>query len=192
MEIYKGTKFNLKITEITIPEHQNLEQLKFWCSVFNKNNYAPQYAGGSSGNLSFRTKSGENSFIITASHTALQSNMSDSDFVFVKNCDINKNTVWAKGEKAPSSESILHFAIYESRPEINVIFHGHSPEILKNSMNLEVPTTKTVEEYGTIELVNSVLEIMENHKFFILKEHGFVSLGENFEEAGLLITNYKI
>ena len=46
--------------------------------------------------------------------------------------------------------------------------------------------TKKFEEYGTIELVNSVLEILDDSNFIEMRNHGFLSLCNSMTEAGLL------
>lgn len=191
MEIYEGVKFSFKLIRKKAPKHTLIKNLKYWCAVFNSRNYAPKYKGGSSGNLSFRTEAGKDRFIITAGHTALKDNMSDSDFVLITSCNTERNKVIGKGMKAPSSETLLHNIIYKLRPEINAIFHGHSKEILENCIDLPVPTTFTVEEYGTVELVNSVLKVIGKNNFIIIKEHGFLSLGTNLEEAGDRLKLYE-
>ncbi len=183
-EIYKGVKFNYKNIGKTIIEHSLLYELKYWCAVFNHKNLAPPYPGGSSGNLSFRIKSNENNFIITTSHTALRDNMSDADFTEVTNYRINQNLITGKGEKIPSSESIMHFLIYKSRKEINAIFHGHSSEILKYTEQLNVPITKKELSYGTVEFAKDALNLLHKSDFIILKNHGFVSLGKTMQDAG--------
>ena len=182
-EDYKGIKFQFENTGKTINKHPLLPELKKYCFLFEKNKLAPLYKGGSSGNLSFRTKTGKNEFIITASHTALRENMSDTDFSEVIFCDERNNFVKANGIKTPSSETILHYLIYKNRPEINAVFHGHSPEITANAEKLNIPVTEKNEEYGTINVAFSALKLMRNHDFIVLKNHGFVAGGKTPEET---------
>ena len=72
-----------------------------------------------------------------------------------------------------------NFKIYEKRPEVNAIFHGHSLELLKPG----IVTTEEEKPYGTVELVEEVLKVLDND-VFVLKNHGFVSLGKTMDEAG--------
>ena len=92
--------------------------------------------------------------------------------------------MFAKGLKEPSSESILHYAIYRNRPDVNAIFHGHSALILANADTLNIPSTSREQPFGSIELVDSVLEILGTGSFLIMKNHGFLSLGPTMEDAG--------
>jgi len=183
-EPYNGVKFNYKNIGKTISEHPLLYELKYWCAVFNHKNLAPPYPGGSSGNLSFRLNSKENNFIITASRTALNDSMVNTDFSEVINYYKNQNLITGKGEKEPSSESIMHFLIYKNRNDINAIFHGHSPEILKHAEQLNIPTTEKELPYGTVEFAKNALNLLHNSDFIILKNHGFVSLGNTMQDAG--------
>ena len=64
------------------------------------------------------------------------------------------------------------------------IFHGHSREILKKADQLGLPATETAEPFGSMELVRSVLGVLGNHSFLILRKHGFLSLGRTMREAG--------
>lgn len=43
--------------------------------------------------------------------------------------------------------------------------------------------TKTEQPYGTVQLANEVLEVLEDHTY-VIRNHGFVSLGRDIEEAG--------
>ena len=48
------------------------------------------------------------------------------------------------------------------------------------------PKPNEIEEYGTIGLVNAVLEILDDANFIEMKNHGFISLAPSMTEAGLL------
>jgi len=189
-EIYTGIKFNYRSKGKTIINSESLSELKNWGAFFNEKNLAPPYPGGSSGNLSFRIKPGKNNFIITASHTALRENMPDSDFTEIVSYDENKNLITGKGTKEPSSESIMHYIIYKNKPDINAVFHGHSPEIMKFADQLKIPVTKKELEYGTMELAKEALKLLTTHNFIILKNHGFISLGKTVQEAGNLTIKF--
>ncbi len=184
--IYQGIKFKTKIINKKIPKHSGMEELKYWCREFHKFHLAPPYPGGSYGNLSFRVKKGEDSFIITGSKIGLKEKLTDACFVNVSSCNLKNETICISGVKEPSSESRIHFAIYHQRKDINAIFHGHCEKILSNARKLKIPETKKEELYGTTELVQRVLKILNNESFLIMKNHGFISLGKTMEEAGKL------
>ena len=178
MEVYKGVKFEVVFISSSPPEDERIAELKEWCLTFHKLGLSPAY-NGSCGNLSFRRN---NSFIITPSGVNF-GKIREDDFVEVKKCDLAKKIVYVIGKNKPSSESMLHYAIYEKRSEINAIFHGHSREILEHGEELGVVTAREV-PYGSVELLEEVLKILGKNNFIILKNHGFLSLGRSMEEAG--------
>ncbi len=182
-EQYSGIKFNYIEKMRTVPAHKNLNDLKRWCEIFYEKNFAPPYSGGSSGNLSFRSKPGSNIFIITCSHTALNIHMNDSEFSEVIKCKPSENIIIATGLNAPSSESIMHYMIYKNFPEINAVFHGHSNKIMKKAKQLNFPETEKELPYGTVDFAKSVLSILKKSKFAVLKDHGFISIGKSQEKA---------
>jgi len=186
MEGYSGVKFRVEFVGKEVPQDQQIPELKKWCKEFHEKDLAPPYPGGSYGNLSFRIDQGKNEFVITGTSIGLKDDLQDSCFVKVVSCDFDKKVVFAKGEREPSSEAMLHFAIYEKRPDVNVIFHGHCKEILCKAKDLGLVETKTAEEYGTIELVQSVLDVLGEENFLIMKDHGFIALGKTMQEAGEL------
>jgi ribulose-5-phosphate 4-epimerase/fuculose-1-phosphate aldolase len=161
-----------------------LKELKHWCSLFHQHDLAPLYEHGSFGNLSFRIRPDANEFYITATGLKLKEDLSNDHFVKVTAVDLDKQLIESEGSLAPSSESMLHYAIYNERSDINAIFHGHSPVILNQGEKLKLPTTSREEPYGSLDLVKRVLEIMGRHNFIIMKNHGFLSLGKTMEEAG--------
>ena len=78
---------------------------------------------------------------------------------------------------------MLHYAVYKARSDVNAIFHGHYDAILNDKRFV---CTKKEEKYGSIELVNSVLEVLGNNNFVIMKNHGFLVMGKDMGEAGRL------
>ncbi len=183
-ELYEGIKFNYRNIGKSVSRHDLLLELKYWCGVFDEKKLAPPYPGGSSGNLSFRTKNGKNEFIITASHTALRKNMLNADFSEVVDYEEIQNVIIGRGEKEPSSEAVMHFLIYKHRKDVNAIFHGHSPDILKNATKLNLPVTEKELSYGTVKFAKNALFLLKKYDFIILKNHGFISVGETLEETG--------
>ncbi len=183
---YQGVKFRIEIVRKEFPKDSMIEELKKWCREFHVHNFAPPYKGGSYGNLSFRLEDGKDSFIITGSRVGLKDQLSDDCFVKVSSVDLKKKIVYAYGMREPSSESMLHFAIYQARKDVGAIFHGHCQKILSNANKLKILETTKEEPYGTIELVQRVSEILDQESFVIMKNHGFVSLGRTMKDAGEL------
>ena len=190
MENYQGPKFKTILEKKEIKYSEKIKKMMMWGKILSKHNFIPHYENknepeikSSGGNLSFRYKSG---FIITASYSDIE-NLRMVDFVFVKNTDLQKKIIHATGLRNPSSETMIHHVIYKTRNDVNVIFHGHFNELLQNYSRIGLVSTKKFAHYGTIELVESLLEVLEQNNFIILKEHGFISLGKNIDKSGELI-----
>lgn len=181
---YGGVKFKTVRLDKKAPSDPRLKELKYWCGKFHDYNLAPPYEGGSYGNLSFRVKKGSDEFIVTGSRIGLKDSLLNKCFVRVSRVDLDKGLVYSRGIKEPSSESLLHFAIYRKRKDVNAIFHGHSKEILCSAGKLKMRRTKTKEPYGTLKLVKSVLKILGNKNFVIIKGHGFISMGKTMSRSG--------
>ena len=177
-------KFKTIFLGKTVPKDARIKKLKYWCGQFHCSGLAPCYGSGSYGNLSFRTKKSSDGFIITASGLKLKNNLKDSSFFQVTGVDTDKKEVLGYGPRPPSSESLLHFAIYRKRKDVSAIFHGHCTELLKAARGRGIPRTSREEIYGTPALVKSVLKILGRHKFVIMKNHGFLSFGKNMDDAG--------
>ncbi|MDP3244824.1 MAG: class II aldolase/adducin family protein [bacterium] len=79
---------------------------------------------------------------------------------------------------------MLHAVIYQTRPEVGAIFHGHCQEILSAAGKLGLKETRQEESYGSRELIKRVLEVLGKDDFIVMKNHGFLSLGQNMDEAG--------
>ena len=188
-EQYSGNKYKYIEKQRSSPNDNNLHKLKEWCNIFFEKNFAPAYPGGSSGNLSFRSKPGSNLFIITCSHTALSKKMHNSDFSEVIECKPKQKIIVANGINPPSSESFMHYLIYKNYPEINAVFHGHSEEIMDKAKQQNLPVTEEELPYGTVELAKNTVNILKNSKFAVLKNHGFISIGKSMKEAGQILLN---
>lgn len=171
-------KFKTFLISKEIPTDPQLGELKYWADQFLKLGLAPDHGEGAFGNLSFRVKDG---FIITCTRFGKNDVDSPQAYVKVISVDYKDQVVKAQGQREPSSESMLHYAIYEQRPDVKAVFHGHYDAILNDKSLVH---TKTQEKYGTIELVNSVLDVLGQNNFIVMTGHGFIALGKNMDEAG--------
>jgi ribulose-5-phosphate 4-epimerase/fuculose-1-phosphate aldolase len=183
-QIHGGVKFKTEFLSAAVPADARLEELKAWCAEFHKLDFAPPYGEFSQGNLSFRIRPGEDAFVISGSQVGWKDRLTDDKFVTVHNCDLEKGAVYASGTRDPSSESMLHFAIYRERKDVQAAFHGHSREILKCVNKLSLPETREKASYGSIELVRSVIDVLGDANFILIRKHGFISLGASMKEAG--------
>ncbi len=180
-EIYSGTKFKTIFKEKKVLNNEKISELTKYCNKFAELGLAPFVDEGHAGNLSFRT---ENGFIITAAGADL-SKTSEKDFVEVINVDNSEVTV--VGIKEPSSETLMHNAIYQKRKDINAVFHGHDKVVMENPQDL--PITEKEQPYGTKALADEVTKLLNTNKntnYFIIKNHGILSLGKTMENAGTL------
>lgn len=181
-ELYTGPKFDTKFLVKNPPSHMGLDKLIHWCSVFHKENLTPIHESGTAGNLSFRVKNEK--FIITGAGLIGKCTLTPADFVFVEDCNIAERSVVVSGERLPSSESMMHFAIYKNLPEVNAIFHGHHHGLLHSAKRMGIPITSRVCPYGSEKLIESILPMLGKTNFFMIREHGFLSLGKTMDEAG--------
>ena len=117
--------------------------------------------------------------------------MTPGDFVTVLRSDVETKTVYAAGVRDPSSESMMHFAIYEQRPDVAAIFHGHDRDITSSAALLELPETEKEELSGTPELLHQVMRILGQEQFLVMKNHGFLAFGSTMKEAGDLAIRIK-
>jgi L-fuculose-phosphate aldolase len=158
------------------PKDAGIAVLIRWCRRFADMGLI----GPAMGNLSVRTPAG---LIITPTNTDPRT-ITAAQFVEVLGVDLGRQEVRIAGNHEPSSESMLHDAIYRARSDINAIFHGHDDALLARAEALGIPVTAREQPYGTPALVNEVLLIACRENFFIMRNHGFVALGCDGEEAG--------
>jgi len=141
----------------------------------------------SAGNLSFRTRRG---FVVTGTGINLGA-IEKEELVEVLKVETGKNQilVYAEGQIVPSKESLFHSEIYRLRAEINAVFHAHDQLVLKFANELRIPCTEREQARGSYELVeevNRLLGQIAGVKYFVLKNHGVIAMGETLEEAGRL------
>lgn len=142
------------------------------------------------GNLSIRID--DRSFLITPSGMAYES-LKERDLVVM-----TSEGQILKGDRKPSSEWHMHGAIYDARPEINVLIHTHSPYVsVVSSLGEELPPisyliasagTRTVplaryETFGTKELGEAAVEAMGDCKAVMLANHGLIAGGDTLAQA---------
>ncbi|MBR6301587.1 class II aldolase/adducin family protein [bacterium] len=149
------------------------------------------FTPGISGNISAKC---ENQVIITASGSA-NGYLSEGDFSVI---DFDGNVV--TGNEKPSTEKFLHIEYYKQRPDINCVFHTHSPYLtayasagIPLDMNVspeiiycfgKIP----VAEYalpGSVELVENTSKYFKEYDVILMKNHGVIIAGQNVKDAYL-------
>jgi len=177
-EEYCGVNCRTIFNNKRILNNPKIQQLISWCREFNKMGFI----GENAGNLSFRSDDG---FIISCSRADFP-NIAQEDFTEVLSVDISKKEVLVNGIKEPSAESFMHNEIYQRRKDINAVFHGHSEEFLKYGDKLNLPITEKEQPGGTLELMREVTKVLKDNNFILIKNHGFLSLGDSMASAGNL------
>ncbi len=102
------------------------------------------------------------------------------------------------GEGRPSSEFLLHLAVYRRRPDVCAVVHAHPPlatGFAAAGISLESPILTEVvgglgpiplAEYGTPsteELPRSIEPLLDEHDAFLLANHGALTVGRDVFEA---------
>ena len=153
--------------------------------LLNKNLVA-----GSWGNISMKID--KDSYAITPSGRPYD--LLRGDDIIIVNSDGTK----LAGFGIPSSELLLHLAIYKKYPMFNAIIHTHSiyasacaamhrqiPPLLEDTAQISGGSIK-VARYalaGTKELANNAVEAMGTSNAVLLANHGAVSCGKSLDEA---------
>lgn len=186
MERYQGVKFGHRRTaDFFDGDHRQLITLNRWAYLFSELGLTPVHGDGAYGNQSYRT--GLSSFVITRSGMIPMQKLNPDNFCQVVDFEEATRTFICQGTAVPSSESLLHRALYQAEPRVNAILHGHSALFNRYAERLNIPVTASFEPYGTPELAESALALLDGvTRFFLLKDHGFVALGEDIEQAGQL------
>lgn len=119
--------------------------------------------------------------------------------------DLDANVVENQTGLRPTSESLMHLKIYQTRPDVKAIAHTHSqyattfailkksiPAVVYELVNLNCSKARIpVAPYGrpgTPALANSVVEPVREADVFLLQGHGSVAVDEdNIDEAYLKV-----
>jgi L-fuculose-phosphate aldolase len=176
MEIYVGTKFR---TVTMRPDPPRNDELLEWCRLWA----AAGFIGKAMGNLSARHETG---FLITPTGSD-PAKLTPADLVYVMNAEYAPPTLTVAGRHEPSSESLMHAAIYAARPAIGAVFHGHSNQMLAEAGRLGLPVTQRERPYGTPAMADAVLDVLSGHAVVIMRNHGFVALGRSMAEANAAV-----
>jgi L-fuculose-phosphate aldolase len=146
---------------------------------------------GTWGNIS-TWDSSRNGYWITPSGMDYLS-LNEEDLVLL---DLENNII--EGNRRPSSEYLLHSAIYRNRSEVQGIVHTHSVFATAHAVS-RVPLPGLVEdlvmitggeveiaEYhlaGTMELASATVKALGNKNAVFLANHGLAGVGQSLDEA---------
>lgn len=188
MDGYEGVKFKAIQLSSDMPL-----VVKALFSIFNhsaqqlkKYGMTPQNGG----NISLKMVDG---MVITSSGSNLGC-MEEDEISYVRKCSVEDRVVEYDGSNVPSSETFMHYLIYQLRSDIGGIVHAHDPATSRFA-TASVKETAKEEPYGTLDLAKIACDTFsKNEDIIILKNHGYVAVGQNLEEAINLIvsTHLKI
>ncbi len=102
-----------------------------------------------------------------------------------------------EGKLKPTSELLMHLAIYRLRPDIQAIFHTHSPwacGVITAGIDFKPMFAEVVNDLGGIasvpyvktstqELADAVAAAAREHETLFLVHHGVVTLGKTLKQA---------
>ncbi|MBL8067229.1 MAG: class II aldolase/adducin family protein [Armatimonadetes bacterium] len=147
--------------------------------------------GGAEGNLSCRLSPRQ--ILITPSGVS-KGHLKPNDLLV-----IDLKGVLAKGDGKVSSEYRLHTAIYAHRPDCQAVVHAHPPVatgyalagedipdnlLPESAIVLGSVATVPFAMPGTEEVADSLAPLVEDHKTFLLSNHGAAAMGSDIYDAG--------
>jgi len=138
------------------------------------------------GNISMAHESG---FVITAAGSNLGM-LEMEELVFVGRCSLDDRAVFYRGRTEPSSETLMHWLIYQEHRSARAIIHAHDDGVATRSGLLAGRLAETAfeEPYGTVALARRALEAFDRaERIIVLKNHGYVAIGSDLDEAGDLV-----
>ncbi len=176
----------------------NLSELNCWRSILYVLGLVGQdslrYEGYGFGNLSQRSQTGDNQFVISGTQTGNHQVLGQHHYVCVEHCDVEKNQVVARGPVKPSSEALTHSMFYQLESKIQCVIHVHSPDLWKFGQKNNYPVTAKSVEFGTREMAEEISRLyqsgnFQNQKILIMAGHedGLVCFGNSVDQAGLAL-----
>ncbi len=146
-----------------------------------------------SGNVSRRIRRGGGAlFAVTASRVPYDRFTIDDVIV------VDEDVEPVFGDGVPSSESLLHMAVYRARPDVGAVIHSHSvyasayavagraiPALLDEQV-VALGGAVEVAEYGAAasdELAEHAVAALGDRAAVLLRNHGVAGVGSDLEEA---------
>lgn len=149
------------------------------------------YTPGISGNVSVRCDEG---ILITASGSA-NGYLEPEDVVLI---DLEGNV--AQGSKKASTEKFLHLEFYKKRPDVNSVFHVHSPYLTafasSHTALMDGVSPEIIYCFGEIplaqyaipgsqELVTHTAKYFDKYDVILMANHGVIIGGRSVKDAYL-------
>ncbi|MDJ0832427.1 MAG: class II aldolase/adducin family protein [Gammaproteobacteria bacterium] len=174
---------------------EDLQELNVWRSILYNLGLIGQhpelYGGYAYGNVSQRSRSNPEHFIISASQTGQIPDLEQQHYVTVESTDIEHNLLHARGPLQPSSEALTHAAIYRLNPGIRCVLHAHEPKLWHYGLQHGLPSTDPSIAYGTPEMADAILQLyrsgqLDQQQVLVMAGHqdGVISFGNTIDDAG--------
>lgn len=171
--------------------YQNIisELIEFGKSLYQKN-----YLASCDGNFSYKID--DDTIIITASGK-MKGRLTEDDFVIIN----SKGQSQSHPDVTPSSETLMHLAVYKNQKLAKSVFHAHPPSSVAFSIAYpnhhffpvdyiselilalgQVPIV-SYQRPGTQKMGEALMPYLGESKVMILERHGVISWGESIEES---------
>jgi L-fuculose-phosphate aldolase len=149
-----------------------------------------EYVDGNGGNISFRIS---DDYVICTPTLCSKGDMQATDLSLV---DLNNCRIC--GDRAQTSEILLHLEIYKAVPEARAVIHCHPPYATAHAMAGLVPRGNLIPEQevfvgpvalapydtpGTIEFARTVVPFVQDHNTVLLTNHGVVCWADTVTHA---------
>lgn len=176
-----GSLFDVIHQSTEIPSDPQAEAIIALAKTMHAMGLTPSYGPGDHGNLSCRISRG---ILISARETS-KVDLQPAQLVHVlgKEDALRGPRVICRGPALPSTDTLMHLAIYEQRPDIGAIVHGHDNQLLRRAEALKLSITHTSAKTNSFELIDEMRALSVTHDFMILRDHGFVALGPTLDAA---------
>jgi L-ribulose-5-phosphate 4-epimerase len=140
------------------------------------------------GNISLRIPQTDQ-FIISGTQTGHIALLEAGGLSWVKEYDIDANSLYCGGAAKASSESLTHAAVYNALPNVHIVIHVHHAATWQQWLH-RAPTTSADIPYGTPEMAHAVKTILQTgtnaaQQFITMAGHenGLITFGENSADA---------
>lgn len=144
------------------------------CGSFLQQN---DYTNATAGCLAMRT---EDSKIIITRTGAYLGNLGREDLTVILGHE-DRVVRW-NGASEPSSEAPLILDIFDMFPQVNVVIHGHCRDITYSPLMTPYLSDEYL-SYGKWDEAHKIYDMLKLRYFAIMKLHGEIVLGENFDVA---------
>ena len=182
---------------ISLPRHLLLNQLDEVRTILFDLGLLGVYPDGVGyGNVSIRYETG---CIISGTSSGALRVLGAGGYCYVKNFDLQQNTVHTEGPVNASSESMTHCAIYLARSLIRCVLHIHNRELWLKLLNQGYESTSADIPYGTPQMALSMAALVNaktlSSRLIVMAGHeeGIVAYGETipctFDQIKAILTN---